>query len=85
MAGTVTETRVDTAGRRVFSLAEKRQVVAEYAAADDQTERGKVPSNPYITIPGNRRKHIDTYRFTAPLGVTEQHPYSSATTSASAG
>ena len=42
MAGTVAETRVDTAGRRVFSVAEKRQIVAEYAAAEDQTERGKV-------------------------------------------
>jgi len=42
MAGTVAETRVDTAGRRVFSVAEKRQIVAEYGAAEDQTERGKV-------------------------------------------
>ncbi len=38
----VVETRVDTAGRRRFTVDEKRQVVEEYSAAEDQTGRGGV-------------------------------------------
>lgn len=42
MAASVTEVRVDTAGRRRFGVEEKRQIVAEYEAAADQTGRGEV-------------------------------------------
>jgi transposase-like protein len=38
----VVEARVDTAGRRRFTVEEKRQVVAEYQAATDSVERGMV-------------------------------------------
>ena len=41
-AGSVVEARVDTAGRRRFTVGEKRQIVAEYQAATDSTERGVV-------------------------------------------
>ncbi len=46
MSKTVTtglpETRVDSAGRRRFTVAEKRQIVDEYTGAADATERGAV-------------------------------------------
>jgi transposase-like protein len=38
----VVEARVDTAGRRRFTVEEKRQIVAEYRAATDSVERGMV-------------------------------------------
>lgn len=38
----VVETRVDTAGRRRFTVDEKREVVAAYRAAQDSTGRGAV-------------------------------------------
>ena len=41
-SSSVVETRVDTAGRRRFTLDEKRRIVAEYGAAVDQTGRGAV-------------------------------------------
>ena len=42
MAASVVEARVDTAGRRWFSVGEKRRIVAEYEAAADQRGRGEV-------------------------------------------
>ena len=42
MAGMGMETRVDSAGRRRFSVDEKRRVVAEYEGAEDQVGRGVV-------------------------------------------
>jgi len=36
------EVRVDTAGRRRFTVAEKRRIVEEYDLAVDSTERGMV-------------------------------------------
>jgi hypothetical protein len=40
VAGSVVEARVDTAGRRRFTVEEKRQIVAEYQAATDASGRG---------------------------------------------
>lgn len=42
VAEAVVEVRVDTAGRRRFTVAEKQQVVGEYDLAVDSTERGMV-------------------------------------------
>lgn len=41
-SGTRVETRTDSAGRRKFTVGEKRQIVDEYTGATDQTGRGEV-------------------------------------------